>query len=746
MIKSLALTNFKSIGKTLIVNDERITEGKLDFAPLTIFCGKNSSGKSTVLQSILLLAQTLRNNVPSQTLVLNGPMVKLGGVNDIKSEFHTSKYISIDIDFFIPKPTKSMSASPEFREKYFSIKEIGCVEETILLEEWKQYFKYSLSNDLNQIILTINSKTRFNINLEDIKWKLNTELSKNVKDLMDKYQVDYSMTTYSDKNYYFLVINKRTCKEWFTFSFAEANDFVMSNNEIIKSKYYENINNINISNQNINLFISFFNKKNDISNIIPIINQFHFKDEYIINNIPYIVDFSASRTTKYKKIITKETIFEHFTFKLDNTTKKIMKSPNHLIGLRLNHFLPKEFVIVIHSNRMWLDYFIDNLKNKYLTNEYQFNNQSVNNYNFFIHYMYFYLNKLINITNVLIPENSKINNEQLFKQHVGKSITELNKIDKKEFFNNFVLSSNVNKELNPELDKNYPISYLFQTEILPVHIQDSINNITNFFHNSLIYIGPLREEPHLQYESYIANTTNIGIKGENFAGALYQNKNKIIKYINPKCFEQNNHELKLGTCYLSDSVNEWLRYIGVASDIIVNFNGRYGYELKIKNINKVTVNDLTNVGVGVSQVLPIVLTCLLAPEESTIIIEQPELHLHPAMQSKLTDFFVAAILCNKQLIIETHSEYIINRLRLRAINWPTEKSIDDSVKIYFTENLEEDYKDYKKGNTVFRPLKINEYAAMSDWPEGFFDESSKIADEIIKAASKKWEENRDDNK
>jgi predicted ATPase len=99
MIKGLALTNFKSIGKTLIANDEEITEGKLEFAPLTIFCGKNSSGKSTVLQSILLLAQTLQNNVPSQTLVLNGPMIKLGSVSDIKSTFSKTKNINIDITF-----------------------------------------------------------------------------------------------------------------------------------------------------------------------------------------------------------------------------------------------------------------------------------------------------------------------------------------------------------------------------------------------------------------------------------------------------------------------------------------------------------------------------------------------------------------------------------------------------------------------------------------------------------------------
>jgi len=115
------------------------------------------------------------------------------------------------------------------------------------------------------------------------------------------------------------------------------------------------------------------------------------------------------------------------------------------------------------------------------------------------------------------------------------------------------------------------------------------------------------------------------------------------------------------------------------------------------------------------------------------------------MQSRLTDFFIATFLCNKQLIIETHSEYIINRLRLRAINLSTEKPINDSVKIYFTENLKKDEKEYKKGNTIFRPLNINEYGAISDWPEGFFDESSENADEIFNAASLKWKQKQEKN-
>jgi len=757
MIKSLALTNFKSIGKTLIVNDEEIVEGKLDFAPLTIFCGKNSSGKSTLLQSILLLAQTLQNNVPSQTFVLNGPMVKLGGVDDIKSEFYTSKDISIDIDFIIPTPTYETIDSPQYRKYILSTKQIRCIEEDILIEGEVQ--KFYLSNNLDQISMTINLETGFNLNLENAIWKFDTTLSKDIKELMNKHKVNYSMTMIK-KEYHNLIVYKKVGNKYFISKFIGNNYIFLPENELNKALKETSFTpelfqkkNKSIIYQNTNLYISFFNKKiNDISNIIPIINQFHFKDEYIINNIPYFVSLSASHTKKYSNIIPKDINFEQFTFKLDNATKNIIKD-DKLIGLRLNHFLPKKFVFFKNNfSNFLVEEIIKNTIDIYINKDFKFDDQSsVKNYNKSIHGLLIMLNennkkyigksieekiKLNNIlfTNIFISENIKINNEQIFKQYIHKSIEKLIKTKKTKI----LLDKYITKITS--LSKNNFVKDTIQTDNLSYPIQDSIDNITDYFQNSLLYIGPLREEPRLQYDGYIENTQNIGIKGENCAGLLYQNKEKEIRYIDPKYFDQNNNKLILNSISFLKLVNEWLRYIGVADSIDVNFNGRYGYELKIKTIDKTKGNDLPNVGVGVSQVLPIVLACLLAPEGTTIIIEQPELHLHPAMQSKLTDFFISTILCNKQLIIETHSEYIINRLRLRAISWPNEKPINDSVKIYFTENLEKNDKDNKKGNTLFRPLKINEYGAMSDWPEGFFDESSENADDIFNAASLKWKQ------
>ena len=722
MITSLALSNFKSIGKTLIVNDEDITEGKLQFAPLTIFCGKNSSGKSTVLQSILLLAQTLQNNVPSQTLVLNGPMVKLGSVDDIKSNFSTSKDIVIDIGFNFTKPIKEI-------HKFF--------KSDLCMEEYDGYNIY-LSNDLDEIMKETFKITGNIVDLNNVEWIL-LESSESIKDLMNKHQVNYSMIISN-----VIMVFKRSGNECFGTRF-EFTD--------------------NTNNHNINIRIT-FNKKSSIaiSNIIPIIDQIYFQ----IENKFISTNFTALHTNKNKKIITDDNDFEYYKF--DNISKELKTklgfydTENKLVGLKLNHFLPKELAYVYFSPEYYVRKDISDLLYDFTDDNYLFSNRSVNDYNNTIKNFLTdkinksiedmiwtneidksKINKKIELKYFTIPENIKIDNKQDFVSYVKESISKIRKSNIPKLFTNelFLYAKNCNMDLDPEFDDNYMFPYDTVYDTLEPSISDGVNGITNYFQNNIEYIGPLREEPHLQYNGYIDNLKNIGTKGENCAAIFYHSKDKVIKFINPWYFGQSTEIIEAQKEKLKWALIEWLYYFGISLNVDVICN-RNGYELKVKSTGKNKLNsDLTNVGVGVSQVLPIVLACLLAPEKSTIIIEQPELHLHPAMQTKLADFFIATMLCNKQLIIETHSEYIINQLRLRTVNCPAKEPINDKLKIYFTENLKEDYKEYKAGNTTFRKLEINEYAAMSDWPEGFFDESSKTADEIIKAASLKWKQEKD---
>ena len=140
------------------------------------------------------------------------------------------------------------------------------------------------------------------------------------------------------------------------------------------------------------------------------------------------------------------------------------------------------------------------------------------------------------------------------------------------------------------------------------------------------------------------------------------------------------------------------------------------------------MHDLTHVGVGVSQALPIVVSSLLAPSGATLIFEQPELHLNPRVQTRLADFFVSLMLTGKQCVIETHSEYLVSRLRFLAA-MAEDVKIASGTRIYFVE---------KPGaESVYREVIISETGSIKNWPAGFFDETEKNSEAIIRAQMEK---------
>ena len=226
-----------------------------------------------------------------------------------------------------------------------------------------------------------------------------------------------------------------------------------------------------------------------------------------------------------------------------------------------------------------------------------------------------------------------------------------------------------------------------------------------------------------------SSSTELGLKGENTAAVFDNNKDKLIDYVDPDSFSNvSNIHLIPQKGILSDVITKWLVYLGVASDIKTNDKGKIGHELKITNDIEGMPQDLTHVGVGVSQILPILVMCLLSNKGDSIILEQPELHLHPKVQSRLADFFVSINALGKQCILETHSEYLINRLRYLVAKTEDSSIAEDTI-IYFVEK--------KEGCSNYRKVIINPYGVIERWPDGFFDESEDLASMIVKAGIEK---------
>ena len=124
-----------------------------------------------------------------------------------------------------------------------------------------------------------------------------------------------------------------------------------------------------------------------------------------------------------------------------------------------------------------------------------------------------------------------------------------------------------------------------------------------------------------------------------------------------------------------------------------------------------------------------ILLCLLSEPADLLILEQPELHLHPALQKRMADFLLAFVRCGRQILVETHSDHLVNALRTQVVFDPTDET-RKLVKLIFAEQND--------GITTYRESEINEYGGLSeDWPDGFLDISAKSAQDLVRQSLRK---------
>ena len=245
--------------------------------------------------------------------------------------------------------------------------------------------------------------------------------------------------------------------------------------------------------------------------------------------------------------------------------------------------------------------------------------------------------------------------------------------------------------------------------------------------SSVSYLGPLRQEPEIVYRRTAPGRPRyLGSRGEFTAPVLHSLRNSRVDVPLPRS-EQGATE----TVSLAAAMNEWLAFLEAASTIETRDRGRLGFELTVTQPNLPRGVDLTSVGVGVSQVVPVVLLCLLSRPGSVLLLEQPELHLHPAMQQRLGDFFLALARTGRQLLVETHSEYLVTRLRRRIAEDPGQQT-SSAVSIFNV--CKQD------GRTKCTSVPVNSFGSIEDWPTGFFDQATTDAEQLLWAALHKQRE------
>lgn len=243
----------------------------------------------------------------------------------------------------------------------------------------------------------------------------------------------------------------------------------------------------------------------------------------------------------------------------------------------------------------------------------------------------------------------------------------------------------------------------------------------SFLATGVSYLGPLREDPHPIYQrAPFYGSSALGPKGEYTAAAILAHADDPVVCPMP-------HESAVRHLTLKKALEYWLQYFEVAQKLEA-LPSPLGPVLRVAETPQSKGQDLINVGVGVSQLLPVLAACILARPGSLVLLEQPELHLHPALQLKLGDFLLATALSGRQLIVETHSEHIIARLRAHVVGAPSDELVD-WVSILFAERRE--------GRTEYTKVRPNAYGGLDSWPAGFFDQSAKETQLILRRAVEK---------
>ena len=249
----------------------------------------------------------------------------------------------------------------------------------------------------------------------------------------------------------------------------------------------------------------------------------------------------------------------------------------------------------------------------------------------------------------------------------------------------------------------------------PLHIRQLFSPLQTCFENlfrSIRYLGPLREYPRRHYAWQGKHSPGVGQHGEEMVTALFSGRIQLRP--------------------TEEQIPKWLQRLDLIDSYRLNPipNTETGYEFLVRKYKGGPEVRLTDVGFGVSQVLPVLVLCYYVPEGSILILEQPEAHLHPKVQSELADLLIEVVKNRKlQIILESHSEHLLIRLMRRIAE---EQISADDTAFYFCEMNE--------GTSEIERLNVDDYGNITNWPQNFFGDATGDLVEKTKAEMKRKKE------
>lgn len=265
-----------------------------------------------------------------------------------------------------------------------------------------------------------------------------------------------------------------------------------------------------------------------------------------------------------------------------------------------------------------------------------------------------------------------------------------------------------------DIEEQYLFGYQPETDVLPLKSVDKKEKKSAYlaWENCLYYLSAYRIEPQFLYQ----------IENEKEVSERYFAKNGefSIQYLKLHGGDEViNSSVLLGSKKtIADQVKAWMDVIspGVSPVITIHTSSRTAeleYEY-IEGRNKTNSYKSVNVGFGITYVLPVVVALISAKPGDIILLENPEAHIHPKGQRMLGELLAAAGAGGVQVILETHSDHVMNGIRVAVKKGRL--APQNTQFFYFYKDIKDAYK-----HKVICPM-LDEKGRLDQWPEGFFDE------------------------
>lgn len=296
-----------------------------------------------------------------------------------------------------------------------------------------------------------------------------------------------------------------------------------------------------------------------------------------------------------------------------------------------------------------------------------------------------------------------------FDYHVGPASFRLYRVRHNEYgaamSPHFEMRPGFTPEMIGQPIKCYGFSEEFRQSFVHGDILGDLQSEFEALFAGVYYLGPLRERARRQYTWTGSTPTDMGARGERVVDALVASRQReILVRSRPN-----------GTLItLEERVAAWLKDLGLIESFRVEELAPMTslFRVLVRHKTHGPETALADVGFGVSQVLPVLVLLYYVPNGSTVLLEHPEIHLHPSVQAGLADVLVDVARTREvQVIVESHSEHLLRRLQRRvAESWMGIG--DEDVRLYFV--------DERDGESKISPLELDTYGKIANWPEGFF--------------------------